>query len=200
MRGGPSSRLLPHKTNFHFVPSRLRRPDPVGRAGASPRSSPASIRGLNCGIDFKGGTVMEMTDPAGQPIDVGHGARRDERARIWATSRSRASTATSAPSSASRSPEGARPDRGRRHVSRRAITRGRGPGRPSRAPASSAPRCRASCSPTGLLALGVAIAADVRLHLVPLRAAVRLRRGGRPVPRRDPDLRPDRRSPSWSSA
>ncbi|MBD3832211.1 protein translocase subunit SecF [Brevundimonas bullata] len=70
MRGWPFIKLLPHKTNFHFVKYAL----PAG--ALSLVLCVASIvacfyPGLEMGIDFKGGAVMEMTAPAGQSIDAG---------------------------------------------------------------------------------------------------------------------------------
>lgn len=70
MRGWPFIKLLPHKTNFHFVKYAL----PAGIL--SLLLCVASIvacfyPGLEMGIDFKGGAVMEMTAPAGQSIDAG---------------------------------------------------------------------------------------------------------------------------------
>ena len=69
MRGWPFIKLLPHKTNFHFVKYAL----PAG--ALSLVLCVASIvacfyPGLEMGIDFKGGAVMEMTAPAGQSIDA----------------------------------------------------------------------------------------------------------------------------------
>ncbi|MBB4799518.1 preprotein translocase SecF subunit [Brevundimonas bullata] len=70
MRGWPFIKLLPHKTNFHFVKYAL----PAGILSLV--LCVASIvacfyPGLEMGIDFKGGAVMEMTAPAGQSIDAG---------------------------------------------------------------------------------------------------------------------------------
>ena len=70
MRGWPFIKLLPHKTNFHFVKYAL----PAGILSVV--LCVASIvacfyPGLEMGIDFKGGAVMEMTAPAGQSIDAG---------------------------------------------------------------------------------------------------------------------------------
>lgn len=69
MRGWPLIKLLPHKTNFHFVKYAL----PAGILSVV--LCVASIvacfyPGLEMGIDFKGGAVMEMTAPAGQSIDA----------------------------------------------------------------------------------------------------------------------------------
>lgn len=69
MRGWPFIKLLPHKTNFHFVKYAL----PAGILSVV--LCVASIvacfyPGLEMGIDFKGGAVMEMTAPAGQSIDA----------------------------------------------------------------------------------------------------------------------------------
>lgn len=70
MRGWPFIKLLPHKTNFHFVKYAL----PAGILSVV--LCVASIvacfyPGLEMGIDFKGGAVMEMTAPAGKSIDAG---------------------------------------------------------------------------------------------------------------------------------
>lgn len=70
MLGWPFIKLLPHKTNFHFVKYAL----PAGILSLV--LCVASIvacfyPGLEMGIDFKGGAVMEMTAPAGQSIDAG---------------------------------------------------------------------------------------------------------------------------------
>lgn len=70
MRGWPLIKVLPHKTNFHFVKYAV----PAGILSVV--LCVASIvacfyPGLEMGIDFKGGAVMEMTAPAGQSIDAG---------------------------------------------------------------------------------------------------------------------------------
>ena len=69
MRGWPLIRLLPTKTNFHFVA--------VARYAAilSVILVLASLvgvfkPGLALGIDFKGGASMEVAKPAGQAIDL----------------------------------------------------------------------------------------------------------------------------------
>ena len=70
MRGWPLIKILPVKTNLHFVKfARL-------FAALSIVLCIASIvgcfyPGLNMGIDFRGGAVMELTKPAGQTLDVG---------------------------------------------------------------------------------------------------------------------------------
>ncbi len=70
MRGWPLIKLLPNKTNFYFVKYAL----PAGLLSLV--LCIASIvacfyPGLEMGIDFKGGAVMEMTAPAGKSIDAG---------------------------------------------------------------------------------------------------------------------------------
>jgi preprotein translocase subunit SecF len=70
MRGWPFIKLLPHKTNFHFVKYAL--PAGVLSLVLCVASIVACFYpGLEMGIDFKGGAVMEMTAPAGQSIDAG---------------------------------------------------------------------------------------------------------------------------------
>ena len=69
MRGWPLIKLLPQKTNFHFVKyARL-------AAVLSVVLCVASIvgcfyPGLNMGIDFRGGASMEVAKPAGQVIEL----------------------------------------------------------------------------------------------------------------------------------
>ncbi|WP_292069173.1 protein translocase subunit SecF [Brevundimonas sp. UBA7534] len=69
MRGWPLIKILPQKTNFHFV--KYAKP-----AGAlSVILCIASIvacfyPGLNMGIDFRGGASMEVSKPAGQEIQL----------------------------------------------------------------------------------------------------------------------------------
>jgi preprotein translocase subunit SecF len=70
MRGWPLIKLLPQKTNFHFVK--------YARYAAflSVILCVASIigcfaPGLNMGIDFRGGASLEMAKPAGQTLDLG---------------------------------------------------------------------------------------------------------------------------------
>ena len=75
MRGWPFIKLLPHKTNFHFVKYAL----PAG--ALSLVLCVASIvacfyPGLEMGIDFKGGAVMEMTAPAGSRLTRARFAKR----------------------------------------------------------------------------------------------------------------------------
>ncbi len=69
MRGWPLIKLLPHKTNFRFV-----RYAP-GAGIVSLILCVASIvacfyPGLEMGIDFRGGAVMEMSAPAGKSVEV----------------------------------------------------------------------------------------------------------------------------------
>ena len=69
MRGWPLIKILPQKTNFHFVKyARL-------AAVLSVVLCVASIvgcfyPGLNMGIDFRGGASMEVAKPAGQVIEL----------------------------------------------------------------------------------------------------------------------------------
>ena len=69
MRGWPLIKLLPHKTNFRFV--RYALPAGILSVVLCVASIVACFYpGLEMGIDFKGGAVMEMTAPAGQSIDA----------------------------------------------------------------------------------------------------------------------------------
>ena len=69
MRGWPLIKLLPQKTNFHFVKY-------APAAGViSIILCVASIvgcfyPGLNMGIDFRGGASMEVSKPAGQVLEL----------------------------------------------------------------------------------------------------------------------------------
>ena len=70
MRGWPFIKLLPHKTNFRFV--RYALPAGILSAVLCVASIVACFYpGLEMGIDFKGGAVMEMTAPAGKSINAG---------------------------------------------------------------------------------------------------------------------------------
>ena len=69
MRGWPLIKLLPQKTNFHFVKYSR------GAGILSVILCVASIvacfvPGLNMGIDFRGGASMEVSKPAGQEIQL----------------------------------------------------------------------------------------------------------------------------------
>ena len=69
MRGWPFIKLLPQKTNFHFVKYSR------GAGILSVILCVASIvacfvPGLNMGIDFRGGASMEVSKPAGQEIQL----------------------------------------------------------------------------------------------------------------------------------
>ena len=69
MRGWPLIKLLPQKTNLHFVKYAR------GAGILSVILCVASIAacfapGLNMGIDFRGGASMEVSKPAGQTIQL----------------------------------------------------------------------------------------------------------------------------------
>ena len=68
MRGWPLIKLLPQKTNFHFV--KYARYAAVLSVILCVASIVACfVPGLNMGIDFRGGASLEMSKPAGQTID-----------------------------------------------------------------------------------------------------------------------------------
>lgn len=69
MRGWPFIKLLPHKTNFHFVKySRAAGVLSVILCVAAIVS--CFVPGLSMGIDFRGGASMELTKPAGQVLEL----------------------------------------------------------------------------------------------------------------------------------
>jgi len=69
MRGWPLIKLLPQKTNFHFVKySRYAAVLSVVLCIASIVG--CFVPGLNMGIDFRGGASMEVSKPAGQTIEL----------------------------------------------------------------------------------------------------------------------------------
>ena len=70
MRGWPLIKLLPQKTNLHFVKhARLAGIVSVVLCVASIVA--CFYPGLNMGIDFRGGAVMEMTKPNDAELDIG---------------------------------------------------------------------------------------------------------------------------------
>ena len=70
MRGWPLIKLLPQKTNFHFVKhARLAGVFSVVLCVAAIVS--CFYPGLNMGIDFRGGAVMEVTRSDSQTLDLG---------------------------------------------------------------------------------------------------------------------------------
>ena len=69
MRGWPLIKLLPQKTNFHFVKyARYAAVLSVVLCIASIVG--CFVPGLNMGIDFRGGASMEVSKPAGQTIEL----------------------------------------------------------------------------------------------------------------------------------
>ncbi|MDO9607801.1 MAG: protein translocase subunit SecF, partial [Brevundimonas sp.] len=67
MRGWPFIKLLPQKTNFHFVKyARFAAVLSVVLCVASIVA--CFVPGLNMGIDFRGGASMEVSKPAGQTL------------------------------------------------------------------------------------------------------------------------------------
>jgi preprotein translocase SecF subunit len=70
MRGWPLIKLLPVKTNFHFV-SFARYAAVLSTVLVIASLVSVFYPGLNMGIDFRGGASMELTKPAGQPLDLG---------------------------------------------------------------------------------------------------------------------------------
>ena len=69
MRGWPLIKLLPQKTNFHFVKyARFAGVLSVILCVAAIVS--CFYPGLNMGIDFRGGASMEVSKPAGQEIQL----------------------------------------------------------------------------------------------------------------------------------
>ena len=78
MRGWPLIRILPQKTNLHFVRYAL----PAGIVSivlCVAAIVSCFYPGLNMGIDFRGGAVMEATRTDGQTLDLGEvrGAMHD---------------------------------------------------------------------------------------------------------------------------
>ena len=70
MRGWPLIKLLPVKTNLHFV-SFARYAAVLSAILVIASLASVFYPGLNMGIDFRGGASMELTKPAGQPLDLG---------------------------------------------------------------------------------------------------------------------------------
>ena len=69
MRGWPLIKILPHKTNFHFV--KYSRAAGVLSVILCVASIVACfVPGLSMGIDFRGGASMELTKPAGQVLEL----------------------------------------------------------------------------------------------------------------------------------
>ena len=69
MRGWPLIKILPQKTNFHFV--KYARPAGILSVLLCVASIVACFYpGLNMGIDFRGGASMEVSKPAGQEIQL----------------------------------------------------------------------------------------------------------------------------------
>ncbi len=152
--------------------------------------------GLNFGIDFRGGTLIEMQAKSG-PADIG--AIRDDGWPHSTSARSRCRSSAT-PSDVL---DPLRPAAGRRRGAAGGGRQGAGGAR-RRATTSAASRwsgraCRASCVQTGTLGVAARDARHPDLPLVPLRVAVRGRRDHRDAARRRADHRLLRRRRSSSS-
>ena len=69
MRGWPLIKLLPQKTNFHFV--KYAKYFGILSAALSVAAIVGCfVPGLNMGIDFRGGASMEVSKPSGQVLEL----------------------------------------------------------------------------------------------------------------------------------